>query len=245
MRRCVVILVALLIGTFAASGASAQKTVAGHENLEGQFALSLSGGIVKPNGILGSEPDWNTTSRTSGLDLSYGWRGDADLAFYATSFLAVSLWGGQSELRMRDEVLTTSSGTETFTGLVRGKTRFFGVHARAFLPTERSWTPYAFVGVARCFRKLDFSADMARIAPTSGVLEVTDDAIGFDGGVGFEQPINHWLGLTANARYFYSPALKHDLPWVGRDVPVDNWDFWSVSVGLTYHAPMRPGAASR
>jgi hypothetical protein len=245
MRRGIVMLVALLIGTFAAAEARAGRTVAGHENLAGQFALSLSGGVVKPNGLPGSEPDWSATSPTSGLDLRYGWSGDADAAFYATNFLALSVWAGESGLRMRDEVLTASPGTVTVHGLLRGTTTFYGLHAKAFLPTERSWTPYAFVGVARCFRKQDFSPDIQQLAPAVDALEVTDDCMGFDGGVGFEQPVNRWLGVTTSARYFHSAALKHDLPWVGRDVSVRDWDFWSVNVGLTYHVPMQPGSGTR
>ena len=129
--------------------------------------------------------------------------------------------------------------------VLRGRTTFYGVHAKAFLPTERSWTPYAFVGVARFTRKVDVSPLIANSAPETRVLQVTDDCVGLDGGVGFEQPLTGCMGLTACGHYFYSGALKHDLQWLGHDVSVGRWDFWSAEVGLTYHAPMRPGASAR
>jgi len=240
MRRCVVGMVALLIGMSAAATASAGLMVAGHESLEGQFALSLSGGIVKPNGQLGGEPDWNTTSPGSGLDLRYGWNGSADAAFYATSFLAVSLWYGQSDLRMRDQALPTASGMQTFHALARGRTSFTGVHVKAFLPSERSWTPYAFVGVAHWVRRMDLSPQISLVSPALEGSQVKDDCVGYAGGVGFEQPLTRCLGITACGRYFYSGEFKHDLQWMGHDMAVHSWDFWSVDVGLTWHAPMRP-----
>ena len=240
MRRCVIVVVALLIGTSAVAMASAGSCVSGHGCSAGQFVLGLSGGIVKPNGQIGSEPDWTTTSPTSGLDLRYGWNGSAEASLYLTSFLSAGPWIGMSDLRMRDQVLSAGeAGTETFHMLVRGRTAFYGVHVKAFLPSERSWTPYAVVGIARVVRRVDLSPSIVLVAPETDELKVTDDRVGFDAGLGFEQAISPWLGFTTCARYFYSGPLKHDLQWMGHTMPVSSWDFWSVDLGFTLHAPAR------
>ncbi len=245
MRRYVVVLVALLIGTSAAATASAGLNVAGHENLEGQFAFGVSGGIVKPNGQIGNEPDWRATSSSSGLDLRYGWNRSAEATYYPANFLAVGLWFGENDLRMRDEALPTANGMETFHMLARGRTSFYGVHVKGFLPSERTWAPYAFVGVARWIRRLDLSPSLPGGASETVGVEVTDDCVGFDGGLGFEQPVNRWLGFTASGRYFYSGSLSHEVQWEGRKMPVHSWDFWSVDLGFTWHAPVRSAVSVR
>lgn len=237
MRRLIV-LVVLAIGVSAAA-ASAEIWGPGNENPEGQFAFGVSGGLVEPFGQIANEPNWSAKPRTSGLDLRYGWNGSAYGDFYATSFLTVGLWVGHSDLRMRDQLVTTASGTQTVHALLLVKTQVVGMRVKGILPTERSWKPYASIGLARHVRRVDIARGVLLFAPHTDVFDVTDDRIGFDAGVGFEQPLPRSLGVTVSATYFYIGPLKHDLPWTGGELIVHDWQYWSVDVGLKWHLHLR------
>jgi opacity protein-like surface antigen len=234
MRR-IIVLVAVVVGALAAAAASAEVWGPGRDNPEGQLAFGVTGGLVEPHGQIGNEPNWSAAPRTSGLDLRYGWKGSVYGDFYMTSFLTAGVWGGVSDLRMRDQVVSTPSGTETVHALLLVKTTFVGARLKGFLPTERSWTPYACVGLARYVRRVDIARGVLLLAPGTDVFEVTDDRIGFDVGVGVEQPLARSLAVTLSATYFNIGALKHDLPWTGGELVVNDWQYWSVDLGLKWH----------
>lgn len=244
MRRFIV-LVALAIGALTAATVSAEVWGHGRENLEGQFAFGVSGGLVEPHGQIGNEPNWSAAPRTSGLDLRYGWNASAYGDFYTTSFLTAGLWTGYSDLRMRDQVVRTASGTETLHALLLVKTSLVGVRLKGFLPTERTWTPYACLGLARYVRRVVISRGVLLLVPNTDVFDVTDDRIGFDAGVGFEQPLRRSLAVTVSATYFYIGPLKHDLPWTGGELVVHDWQYWSVDVGLKWHGFVQSGPGTR
>ena len=244
MRRLIV-LVALVGSALASATASAEAWSAGRENPEGQFAFGISGGLVEPHGQIGNEPNWSAAARSSGLDLHYGWNASLCGDFYMTSFLTAGLWTSDSDLRMRDQVVRTASGTETVHALLRVKTSLVGVRLKGFLPTQRTWTPYACLGLARYVRRVDISPGVLLLVPNTDVFDVTDDRIGFDAGVGLEQPLSRSFGVTVSATYFYVGPLKHDLPWTGGELVVGDWQYWSVDVGLKWHFFVRSWSGTR
>ena len=150
--RKLVVLVALVMTALTAAAAFAAVNIAGYGNPEGQFAFGVSGGLVEPHGALGNEPDWSGVPRSGGLDLRYGWNGSAHADFFMTSFLSAGLWAGRSELRMRDQVVSGAPGGAPLHSLVRGTTNLVGLRVKGWLPGQRAWAPYAFVGLARAFR---------------------------------------------------------------------------------------------
>ena len=148
MRKRVTVVVALFVGVLLASASLAQERgIAGQSRLEGQFGLELGGGVGVPLGQLGGTAMLTARPGDSGLDEHRGWNGHVGADFYITSFMTAGLWLGQCALDMRDQAVTTTGGTQSYSQLVRGTSSMLGLRVKGYLPMRGTWSPYTALGV--------------------------------------------------------------------------------------------------
>ncbi len=242
MRKRVTVLAALFVGLLgvplASSSGAQARCFAGHPNLEGQFGLELAGGVAVPLGQLGDETMLTTRPGDAAIDTHRGRNGHVGADFYMTSFLSAGLWMGQNTLDMRDQWLPGADGLSVSESqLVRTTTTMFGLRVKGYVPMQGAWSPYGAMGVTHYNRKAEISHVLNPVDPAHPIYDMVDDRMGFDLGAGFEYRASSVVGMGVGATYFYSGAFAHDVPWMGRERVLHNWEFWTIEARLTLHVP--------
>jgi opacity protein-like surface antigen len=236
MRTMGAVMLSLVVLSVAFPSASAAADAV---KSRGKIAVSVLGGATVPTGQLARKADLGANVGDSGLDLKTGANYGLAVDYYLTERVSLGAFFGDGTLHMNDFTASTGSGDVTVTDLVKGRTMLLGATAKLHFPGDRPLTPYLFAGVAQFHRVGQISRDILEFFPGTTVFEITDTAVGFNGGAGGEYRVRPNLSVGLMGGYWYSGELTHTFRWSGYQTIVHDWSFWTVDASLTMRFPMR------
>jgi hypothetical protein len=202
---------------------------------QGQVALGVTGGMAQPLGQLGRAIALEGSSAASGLNLDRGLSGRAYADYYFTQRLAFGGFVAAGRAYMKDVTVSAASGGRTYERLLEGRTTQLGVYAKYFLPERGAWSSYVLGGAAHVDRRTQLAPEVALLYPGTTVFEVRDDRVGFVGGIGSDYAWNDRLSLGVVALLDYSGPLAYDFPWMGAGHDVNDWSFFTLQAGVSWH----------
>jgi hypothetical protein len=174
---------------------------------KGDMAFGVNGGLAMPMGQLADEDYAN---------MKLGYDGGLFFDYMLTKEIALGVDGSYAMSTNKDD------------SDIKGKTMEFGVHGKYFVPTGGQFLPYLSLGAGMYNRKAEFSDGAISV-------DVSDNVVGMNFGVGAEYMMTPMVGLGVNGTYHYTfgEFSPEDLT-----EGLDDWTYITLNAAVTFHFPM-------